>query len=88
MQFAKRIVTESGNDLAKQVRRAWSVSFSNSISEEELVDAVAFVKAQTELLRQRKWSDKEKKTAPSAELEALANFCQALISSNRFLYVE
>lgn len=82
--FAARVMREAGSDLAEQVRLAWQLAFATLPSENELAGATEFLEQQVKSFRE---SPNKPKDA-TAESLALASFCQALLSSNRFLYVE
>ena len=71
-QFAKRVRTHAGDDAAARVALAWKLAFSRSPSEHEVKDGVAFLN----------------KMASDKKDAALTRFCQALLSSNEFLYVD
>ncbi len=77
--FAARVRQEAG-DIRAQVARAWKLAFAAEPAALDIERGVAFVNQQTELF-------KAQKTAEPAS-QALANYCQALLSSNRFLYVD
>jgi Protein of unknown function (DUF1553)/Protein of unknown function (DUF1549)/Planctomycete cytochrome C len=97
-RFANRVEREVGSDAAAQVARAWSLAFGIQPDQHELqagiglvlaerqhfqrvADAMAAAKPPTETL-------KDKPSMASPEQQALALLCQALFSSNRFLYVD
>jgi len=50
-RFAQRLQTESGDDRAGQVSRAWQLAFSRSPTEPELSDALAFLSRQADHLK-------------------------------------
>ena len=78
--FAVRLVKESP-DVKGQVIRGWQLACGASPSEAEVQSALTFLKEQGERFR----------AVPAKEdpqRRALASFCQALLSSNRFLYVD
>ncbi|MBM79537.1 MAG: hypothetical protein CMJ78_02950 [Planctomycetaceae bacterium] len=83
--FAGRVIAEAGNDQAAQIRHAWRLAFAAEPEAEELEEATAYLKEQTADLTERQ---KDKKPKTTASEQALASFCQALLSSNRFLYVD
>jgi predicted ATPase len=103
-RFAIRLKTEAGEDRARQVTRAWQLAFSREPARQEMADALEFLSRQVEELKmisekadaekkeaQSKKDEKSKpvvKAAPAPELQALTNLCQALLSSNEFLYVD
>ncbi len=88
--FAKRVKKEAGDDLKAQIRFAWEEAFSRLPTERELADAIQFLQDQADILSKQPEAQakmkKEKELTP--QLLALASFCQALISSNQFLYVD
>ena len=96
-RFATRLQTEAGEDRAGQVTRAWRLAFSRSPTEREQADALEFLSRQVEHLKRaaEKKDEKPKKDEktkpvppPAPELQALTDLCQALLSSNEFLYVD
>jgi len=82
--FADRLIKEAPDDLSKQVTLAWRLAFSRTPSDKERDSATAFVEKQSQLVHEKndKWDDAKVKR------EALAIYAQALLSSNRFLYVD
>jgi Protein of unknown function (DUF1553)/Protein of unknown function (DUF1549)/Planctomycete cytochrome C len=89
--LAERVKKEAG-DRPAQVRRAWQLVYSSNPSEVDVRAAVAFVEAQLAEIKKQpppKVDPKGKGPAPiDPEIRALAMFGQALLSSNRFLYVD
>jgi hypothetical protein len=101
--FAERVRNEAGGELADQVARAWQFAYGCAPTAAESAAAVSFLRDQAELFRQTpppappksaaSAKDKAKTKAnppgpPPPTVRALAVFCQALLSSNRFLYVD
>jgi hypothetical protein len=102
--FAERVRKEAGGDVSDQVARAWRLAYGHSPTAAELAAAVSFLRDQAETFRQMppparpksssaaKDKAKAKVSEPAAPPppadRALAVFCQALLSSNRFLYVD
>jgi cytochrome c553 len=82
--FAARVIHEVGADRREQVRLAWQLAFAIVPSDSEIAAATEFLQQQEQLFRDSPTKPKEL----TAESLALASFCQALLSSNRFLYVE
>jgi mono/diheme cytochrome c family protein len=80
--FAERVRNEAGSDPAAQVVHAWRLAFAAEPSPREVAGAVAFLAEQTRHFPSRPAG----KIDPAAQ--ALAGFCQALLSSNAFLYVD
>lgn len=79
-EFAKRLRTAAPDDLHAQLREGARWAFGQAPSESELREAAEFVKAQTAALA-------PVGKAAAAE-QALACYCQALLSANQFLYVD
>lgn len=73
--FARRLQDEAGEDRPSQVRLAWRLALGRSPHETELAEALEFMAAQTGLF-------------PDQPHQVTALFCQALLSSNAFLYVD
>ena len=91
--FAERLVREVGADLEAQVKRAWLLAFGDQPPANDLKESVEFLKRQTELFKAHpvKIAPPPKgREAPPAEplMQALATFCQALLTSNHFLYTD
>ena len=98
-QFAERVRSEAGtDDLAAQVNLAWRIAFCSDPSPADLEQSLAYLAAQTEAFRSSApgtvaAAGSDASTVPSAtgtdpSFQALATFCQSLISANPFLYVE
>jgi len=83
-RFATRLRARAGEDTAAQVRLAWQLAFVAEATDEETSEAVAFLDDQEKLFADAAAKDDK----PKAAQRALAVFCQALLSSNRFLYVD
>jgi hypothetical protein len=83
-QLAQRVADAVGQDVSLQVAFAWQLVFAKVPSEEELTEAADFVYSQRALITK---ADAKLK-AEDAAREALGVFCQALLSSSRFLYVD
>jgi hypothetical protein len=94
--FAERVEKEVGADPGAQIERAWRLAFGRSPSEEDLSAASAYLKVQTEgfaavAKEEAAKAEAQKKDPPKKPLpgvQALATLCQALISSNAFLYID
>jgi hypothetical protein len=78
--FARRIATDSKAALEDAVKAGYVIALTRSPDGEELAESVAFVKRQME-------SYKAIGKGDAREL-ALADFCQALLCLNEFVYVE
>ncbi|QDT40808.1 Planctomycete cytochrome C [Gimesia alba] len=81
--FAERLEKEQAGNQAEQVKLAWMLAFGKEPSTEEVQQSVEFIKSQ---IPQFKTTAKAAGKTP--EQLALATFCQALLSSNGFLYVD
>ena len=91
--FSARIWNESPGEASKQISRAWRLAFSKEPSAEDLKRAQAFLAAQAEQFKATAPKPAATPTAKDAkpvdyQQMALANFCQALLSANDFLYVD
>lgn len=93
-KFAARVMTDVGEDSAAQARRAWSLAFGQAPTESEVASAVDLLATQRAHFEQLIAANMGKPAVPNAPAplppsqQALATLCQALLSSNRFLYVD
>jgi mono/diheme cytochrome c family protein len=85
--MAARVEQEAGTDPAAQFRLAWRLAFSRWASEAETQAGVAFLAQQAAAVSAIEPAD-SKASRPQPAQIALAHLCQALLSSNRFLYVD
>ncbi|MFM9069812.1 MAG: DUF1553 domain-containing protein, partial [Planctomycetota bacterium] len=72
----------AGPEIGERVKLGFQIVFARQPTESELVKSVAFLQEQ-----ERGYASAEK-PAEKARQIALADFCQMLLSSNEFLYVE
>jgi hypothetical protein len=94
--FAERLQREAGADLAAQVRLGWQSAFGRSPTERQAAEAAAFIAQQAEVfsvpatVAKTAESDRAaaKPAVDEAALRALSSFCQSLLCSNGFLYVD
>jgi hypothetical protein len=86
-RFAQRVATEAGDDVAAQVRRAWQLVYGQPASEADVSAAVALIESQRQHFEPLYAAAKEKSPL-TPQQQALTVFCQALLSSNRSLYVD
>ena len=86
LALAERAVAEAGEDSQARVRLIWRLALSQEPTTAEVESAAAFVAMQERELASRPQSDKEAVFSPG--IRALASLCQALFSSNGFLYVD
>jgi len=83
-KLAERIrATSTTAAPAEQIAAAWRFAFCRPPRDEELAAAMVFWEQQTAYLKVHPIHDN---LDPS--LHALTNLCQALLSSNEFLYVD
>jgi hypothetical protein len=80
-EFAQRVRREAGEAPPAQVERAWRLAFGCRPTEEEVKEAAAFLTEQERSLKAKGGKEDPKQ-------QALASLCQALLSANRFLYVD
>ncbi len=80
--MADRLIEECPNEPSEQLRRGWELTFGRLPTEVQLAGALEFMDAQTKAFEQDKTKDAD------AHRSALATYCQALLGSNRFLYIE
>lgn len=88
--FARRLVREHPNDAARQVGLGWLLAFGGEPSAEQLQQAVDLITARRAAIEELKQGAPENAEPPTldGEVESVALYCQALFSSNRFLYVD
>jgi len=89
-RLAGRVLTEAGEDAAAQVRQLWSLAYSQPPDDEEIRGAVDFLALQKSYFEQTSAAVTSTQGPPAVApaRQALALLCQAVLSSNRFLYVE
>ena len=78
--MAERLQKLAGKDLDGQLAAGWELTFGQEATKTDLTRARDFVQKQTALFKEKK--DKQ------PELTALANYCQALLSANRLIYLD
>jgi hypothetical protein len=91
--FAERVTREAGPDATAQVKQAWLLAFGSAPSETELKNSVEFIAKQTAHFKAVPYKPEpvaKGKEAPPTEpaMQALTTFCQALLTSNEFLYID
>ena len=85
--IAARIEREAGAEPALRFQRAWRLVFGRAPSDKETETGVTFLARQSEAANANAPTD-PKISKPDPARTALANLCQALVSSNGFLYVD
>jgi hypothetical protein len=91
--FASRVVREAGEDATAQTLRAWQLAYGSNPTEAQQNSLATWLNQQRSILMQ---PNPEQPSAPNAgalepakaNQQALALLCQALLSSNAFLYVD
>jgi hypothetical protein len=91
--FAERVCRDTGKEPKDQVTRAWKLTYGQAPTEKELASALAFLRNAIETFRKlppriTPKAGTKAPDPPTPEMRGLAAFCQALLSSNRFLYVD
>ena len=86
-RFASHVQSIAGDDAASQVTIAWSTVFGRPPTSDQIAAGIVFLTDQKQQIAARIPPDQTAKEPPAAQ-QALANFCQALFSSNAFLYVD
>ncbi len=90
--FAARVAREAGADRQARIRKAWRLALAREPCAEELKASLAFLDEQTAFFKEHPAPSaigaaaKPKNLDPDAA--ALATLCQALLSSNEFLYID
>jgi hypothetical protein len=88
-RFARRLQRDAGTDPRLEVARAFEIAFARTATQAEIDESVAFLERQAKELKARPAAAGTPKLHPApAEptMQPLTDFCQALISSNEFLY--
>lgn len=86
--LAERLRRETGTDARGQVRRAWTLAFGREPNAQQENEALAFVSEQTLNFKRSAPAGTKAAGTPDPAVQALASFCQTLLSANGFLYVE
>lgn len=91
--FAERVVQDGGDDPSAQLRLAWRLALTTEPTAEQMERNLAFYKVQQKCAAQRasELTPEEVRNVQLAkhpEKQALAIFCQFLLSNNAFLYVD
>jgi hypothetical protein len=88
MAMAARIEREAGADPSARFQRAWRLAFGRAPSAAEIEGGLGFLARQAEAAGANPAPADPKTPPPDPARVALANLCQALVSSNGFLYVD
>ena len=84
--FARSVIDQVGHDTQRQIEWAWERAYSRPPSEAEITASIEFMSRQTQLLAARPPVEGQPPIDPA--LQSLTNFCQVLLSSNEFLYIQ
>jgi hypothetical protein len=84
--FANRVAREAGSDLHSRARLAWKLALAREAEPDQIRESVAFLTEQARTLKAVQ--DPKSEDFQDSSLAALATLCQAILSSNAFLYVE
>jgi hypothetical protein len=82
--LAERVMSLSPGSRAEQVRLTFRLALAEEPSDDDLQSALKFVAGQEREMSAKEADDK----SPPVAIRALASLCQALLSSNRFLYID
>lgn len=91
--FAERVVQDVGDDPAAQLQRAWRLALTSELTAEQMKRNLAFHAIQQKYSAQKASEltpeeARQVRFAKYPEKQALAIFCQFLLSNNAFLYVD
>jgi hypothetical protein len=87
-KFADRLLTEAGTELSDQIKLAWQSGYARQPDEEELAAATQYLQEQSQIFLANPPTSGQDETKQDPHREALASLCQAILSSNAFLYVD
>src|SRR5439155_7082451 len=82
--FAERLRSEAGPDAKAQIALAWRLAYSAEPTSAEVEAVVSLMARQTAHFA----GQKRAPTDPEPTAQAFVSVCQALLGSNRFLYVD
>jgi Protein of unknown function (DUF1553). len=86
--LAERLAREGGTDTPTKIRLAWQLIYGRSPSAAETEAGQKFIAAQILRIEDSAKAITDPKLKPQPESAAWTTFCQALLSSNEFLYVD
>jgi len=87
-EFARRVMASAGGNRPEQVRQVWRLATGQGPTEGQLIEAWEFLDAQTSAFAGLQLEGEKPEQRPDPALSALASYCQAVLCSNRVLYVE
>jgi len=83
--FAQRVrKIVGGKDVRAQATTAWRLAYSREPTKSELAEAVAYLRSQNIYYA----SHRPKGVTATSDMLALAGYCQALMSTSEFLYID
>jgi Protein of unknown function (DUF1553) len=85
--FAVRVLTEAGEDPARQIEHAYRLALVRPPTAAEAVEARDFLARQASLALKEK-SEPDAGERRRAAVAALSDLCLALINANEFLYID
>ncbi|MCA9119798.1 MAG: PSD1 domain-containing protein [Planctomycetaceae bacterium] len=88
MQLATRVQRDASDNIDSQITLAWQLAYAAQPTEEELTDAKSFIQGQTDYFAANPPPTTKDAQGTKPADEAFASFCHALLSSNRFLYID
>ncbi len=89
-RLAERVIKE-GKDDRQRIEQVHTLLYGTLPSETEILLANRYLAEQTQWFAEhgdKVWLETVKKTPEAAHKRALASYCQVLVSTNRFLYVD
>ena len=86
--LANRLTRDAGADSAAKIRLAWQLIYGRLPTDAESAAAQKFLAEQTVRLTESAKAITDPKLKPNPEAVAWTTLCQALLSSNEFLYVD
>ncbi len=86
--LAERLAQDAGSDAAAKIQRAWQLVYGRPPTPAEAEAAQKFIAEQVSRITESAKSITDPKQKPESELWAWTTLCQALLSSNEFLYVD
>ncbi len=86
--LAERLAREGGMDTSAKIRLAWQLIYGHPPAPQEIEVVQKFLAAQILRIEDVAKSITDPKLKPQPEAAAWTTFCQALLSSNEFLYVD
>jgi hypothetical protein len=87
-RFAERVIREAGDDSSKRIARAWRLVFGVEPTAADRARATEFLAELGGRFATAPRTDAKARFAADPDGQALASFCQMLISTNAFLYVD